>query len=142
MKKVLVLTVTILAVLVICVVALAEVPDISGMTQDELLKLQAAVSEALTEKATYTLLPGIYDCEKDFVFRWYNCKVLPGDDGEVRKATISFHTYTPDRDPFLVYEISSDDDGIKISLLNPNSTSGLFMVIEGASLQAVPFIGM
>lgn len=123
-------------------VACADLPDISNLTENELLELQANLSAMLAEKSVYTLLPGVYDCEKDFSYRWYNCKVLPASDGSVRTAIISFHTFTPDHNAFLTYEISSDDEGIKLSLLNPNSTAGLFLVIEGAALQAVPFKGM
>ena len=123
-------------------VAYADLPDISSLNIAELLELQAAVNKALAEKSVYTLLPGIYDCEKDFSFRWYNCKVLPGENGEERIAKISFHTFSPDNKAYLVYEISSQEEGIKLSLITPNTDNGLFLVIEGAALQAVPFSGM
>lgn len=122
--------------------SLADVPDISDLTQEELLQLQASVNITLKEKAVYTLLPGIYDCKRDFTFNWYNCKVLPGPDGEERKATITFHEYAPDEDAFLSYEVSSKDEGIKLSLLQTDSSAGLFMVITGAPLEAIPFGGM
>ena len=49
--------------------ALADVPDISGLTLDEMLQLQGTVNEQIAGQATYTLLPGIYDCKKDFKYR-------------------------------------------------------------------------
>ena len=121
--------------------ALADVPDISGLTLDEMLQLQGTVNEQIAGQATYTLLPGIYDCKKDFKYNWYNCKVLPGKDGKERTATITFHEYAPEREAFLTYEISSEDEGMKISLLQTSSSAGLFMVVQGAPLEAVPNAG-
>lgn len=121
--------------------ALADIPDVSGLTLDEMLQLQGTVNEQIAGQATYTLLPGIYDCKKDFKFNWYNCKVLPGKDGKERTATITFHEYEPVREAFLTYEISSEDEGMKISLLQTDSSAGLFMVVQGAPLEAVPNAG-
>jgi len=121
--------------------ALADVPDISGLTLDEMLQLQGTVNEQIAGQATYTLLPGIYDCKKDFKYNWYNCKVLPGKDGKERTATITFHEYEPVQEAFLTYEISSEDEGMKISLLQTDSSAGLFMVVQGAPLEAVPNAG-
>jgi len=121
--------------------ALADVPDISGLTLDEMLQLQGTLNEQIAGQATYTLLPGIYDCKKDFKYNWYNCKVLPGKDGKERTATITFHEYEPVQEAFLTYEISSEDEGMKISLLQTDSSAGLFMVVQGAPLEAVPNAG-
>ena len=121
--------------------ALADVPDISGLTLDEMLQLQGTINEQIAGQATYTLLPGIYDCKKDFKYNWYNCKVLPGKDGKERTATITFHEYEPVQEAFLTYEISSEDEGMKISLLQTDSSAGLFMVVQGAPLEAVPNAG-
>lgn len=121
--------------------ALADVPDVSGLTLDEMLQLQGTLNEQIAGQATYTLLPGIYDCKKDFKYNWYNCKVLPGKDGKERTATITFHEYAPEHEAFLTYEISSEDEGMKISLLQTSSSAGLFMVVQGAPLEAVPNAG-
>ena len=129
------------AAMMLAAPALADVPDISGLTLEELLTLQASVNESIAETATYTLLPGVYDCKQDFVWKWYNCKVLPGPDGEVRTATITFHDYTPSGDPFLTFTVSSEDDGIKLSLIKSGSSAQLFMVVSGATLEAVPYGG-
>ena len=121
--------------------ALADVPDVSGLTLDEMLQLQGTLNEQIAGQATYTLLPGIYDCKKDFKYNWYNCKVLPGKDGKERTTTITFHEYAPEHEAFLTYEISSEDEGMKISLLQTSSSAGLFMVVQGAPLEAVPNAG-
>ena len=121
--------------------ALADIPDVSGLTLDEMLQLQGTVNEQIAGQATYTLLPGIYDCKKDFKYNWYNCKVLPGKDGKERTAIITFHEYAPEHEAFLTYEISSEDEGMKISLLQTSSSAGLFMVVQGAPLEAVPNAG-
>lgn len=131
-----------LAAFSICAAAsLAEVPDVSSLTLDELMELQGNVNEAISSQSTYTLLPGVYDCKKDFKWNWYNCKVVAGKNGEEKTATITFHNYSPEEDPFLTYEISSDDDGIKLSLLQTGSSAQLFMVVQGATLEAVPYSG-
>lgn len=121
--------------------AVADVPDVSALSLEELLQLQATVNELIAEKATYTMLPGIYDCKRDFKWNWYNCKVLPGSGGEVRTATITFHQYDPEEEAFLTFEISSEDAGLKLSLLQTDSSAGLFMVVQGAPLEAVPYSG-
>ena len=121
--------------------ALADLPDVSGLSLEELIQLQGTVNEMIAGQATYTLLPGVYDCKRDFKWNWYNCKVLPGENGEERTATITFHQYEPSYDAFLTYEVSSKDEGIKISLLQIDSTAGLFMVVQGAPLEAVPYSG-
>lgn len=121
--------------------AAAEVPDVSNLSLEELIQLQGSINELIAEKSTYTLLPGIYDCKNDFKWNWYNCKVLPGPNGEERKATITFHEFTPEEDAFLTYELSSSDEGMKISLLKTGSSAQLFMVVQGAPLEAVPYAG-
>lgn len=121
--------------------AVADVPDVSGLALEELIQLQGTINELIASQATYTLLPGIYDCKNDFKWNWYNCKVLPGPNGEERKATITFHEFTPEDDAFLTYEISSNDEGMKISLIKTGSSAQLFMVVQGAPLEAVPYSG-
>ena len=118
-----------------------NIPDVSGLSLEELLQLQGNVNEVIADGYTYTLLPGIYDCEKDFKWDWYNCKVLPGPNGEIRTATITFHEFTPSEDAFLTYEVSSEDAGLKLSLLKTDSSAGLYMVVSGAPLEAIPYSG-
>ena len=121
--------------------ASADVPDVSSLSLEELIQLQGTINEKIAGQATYTLLPGIYDCKRDFKWNWYNCKVLPGEGDEERTVKITFHEYEPTMEPFLTYELSSKDEGIKISLLQTDSTAGLFMVVQGAPLEAVPYSG-
>lgn len=121
--------------------ASAEVPDVSTLSLDELMQLQGTINDLLANQTAYTMLPGIYDCKKDFKWDWYNCKVLPAKDGTERKAVITFHEYSPEEDAFLTFEVSSADEGIKLSLLQTGSSAQLFMVIQGAPLEAVPFPG-
>ena len=141
------MTKTVRAILLIVVFVLsinyanADLPDISDLSLEELIQIQETINETIAEKATYTLLPGIYDCKKDFKWNWYNCKVLPGPEGETRIAIITFHEYEPSNEAFLTYEISSEDAGLKLSLLQTDSSAGLFMVIQGAPLETVPYSG-
>ena len=139
MKKIIAASLT--AFSLFTVPALAEVPDVSGLALDELIQLQGTVNEQIAGQATYTLLPGVYDCKKDFKFNWYNCKVLPGKNNEESTAKITFHKWTPQDEPYLTYELSSNDDGIKISILDIDSSAGFYMVVQGAPLEAVPNAG-
>ena len=138
MKKAFSVLLIIFLLFVSCV-GISEV-DISGLTIEELLELQLNVNGMLKEKASFTLLPGIYDCEEEFLFNWYNCKVLPGPNGEERVAIITFRKDSLGNNPWLTYEISSLDEGIKLSMA-PGGKK-LLMTIEGAALEAVPFGGM
>lgn len=121
--------------------ALADVPDISGLTLDEMLQLQGTVNEQIAAQATYTLLPGVYNCKTDFKYNWYNCKVNAGPNGEEKISKITFHTYGPHNPEFLSYEVSSNDAGIKISVLPEEMPRDVFMVVQGAPLEAVPYSG-
>ena len=141
MRKTVIALLSVVVLMFTSYYAVADVPDVSGLSLDDLVQLQENINELIAEKATYTMLPGIYDCKRDFKWNWYNCKVLPGPDGQVRTTTITFHKYDPDDEAFLTYEISSDDDGIKLSLLKTDSSAGLFMIIQGAPLEAVPYSG-
>ena len=127
--------IVILSLLLFATTAVADVPDVSSLQLEELIDLQKTVNELIAENYTYTMLPGIYDCENDFRWNWYVCKVLPGPNGEERTSTITFHNFTPRNEPFLTYE------GIKLSLIKDGSSAQLFMVIQGAALEAVPYSG-
>ncbi len=120
--------------------AIAEVPDISGLTMDELLELQSAVNEAIADNATYTMLPGIYDCNHDFNYLWYNAKVMPADDGTVRTATIKLCVVTASNPPEYEYEITSNDEGFRIPSME-NDAKQWFMIVEGATLEVTPCNG-
>lgn len=140
MKKWFVIFVLVIATISMCS-ALADIPDVSNLGLDELIQLQGAVNERIAAQATYTLLPGVYDCKKDFKYNWYNCKVLPGANGEERTTTVSFRKWTPDEEAFLTYDLSSNDEGMKISLMQIDSSAGFYMVVQGAPLEAIPFSG-
>lgn len=121
--------------------ASADIPDVSALSLEELLQLEEMIHKTIAEQATYTLLPGIYNCQEDFKWNWYLCSVKPGENGEERSVTITFHTHAPSNPAFLTYELSSSDEGMKLSVINSSTSYPLFMVVQGAPLEAVPYSG-
>ena len=120
--------------------SLAEIPDVSGLTLDEMIELQGILNAQIAENATYTMLPGIYDCNHDFNYLWYNAIVLPAEDGTIRTATVKICHTTAANPPEYEYTVTSDDEGIRISLLE-NDKKQWFLILEGAPLEVTPYKG-
>lgn len=139
MKKIIAASLTALSLFTAPV--LADIPDVSGLTLDEMLQLQGTINEQIAEQAKYSLLPGVYNCKTDFKYHWYNCKVKAGPNGNEKVAKITFHTHGPYNPEFLSFEVSSNDEGIKITVLPEDISSDIFMVVQGATLEAVPYSG-